>query len=154
MEFTEDNKKKFWSKVNKTETCWLWIGCVTVKGYGQVRRKSITYYTHQYSWFLAGNTIPEGHLIRHKCRNRHCCNPDHLETGTHQENSDDMKRDGTTSANKTIRKGQAHPMAKLTEQDILNIRTSDIGTMKLAEQYDLNYSHIWKIRTNKVWKHI
>jgi hypothetical protein len=65
-----------------------------------------------------------------------------------------MKRDGTTSANKTIRKGEAHSMAKLTEKDILDIRASNIGTMKLAEQYGVNYPYIWRIRTNQVWKHI
>jgi hypothetical protein len=154
MQFTEDDKKKFWLKVDKTETCWLWIGCITANGYGQVRRKGKRYYSHQYSWFLVGNMIPEGHLIRHKCRNRHCCNPEHLETGTPQQNSDDMKRDGTSSTNKTIRKGQEHSMAKLINQDILDIRASDLGTMKLAEKYGVGYSHIWKIRTMKSWNHI
>jgi hypothetical protein len=38
---------------------------------------------------LVGN-IPEGKLILHKCDNRTCCNPDHLFTGSHQDNLDDM----------------------------------------------------------------
>jgi hypothetical protein len=147
-------EEKFWSKVNKTDSCWLWTGCITQKGYGQVRRKEKTYYTHQYAWILSGNTIPEGHLMRHKCRSRNCCNPEHLETGTPQQNSDDMKRDGTSSANKTIKKGQAHSMAKLTEKDILDIRASDLGTMKLAEKYNVDYTHICRIKSRKLWKHI
>jgi hypothetical protein len=134
--------------------CWLWTGCLTNKGYGQVRRKQITYYTHQFSWLLAGNTIPEGHLIRHKCRSKNCCNPEHLETGTHQQNSDDMKRDGTSTANITIKRGQAHSMAKLTETDVLDIRASKEGTMSLAEKYGVRYTHIWKIRTRRSWEHI
>lgn len=150
-------EERFWNKVDKTSSetgCWLWRGYLTKTGYGQLTRSCITYYSHQYSWRLSGNTIPEGHLIRHKCRSRSCCNPDHLETGTHQQNSDDMKRDGTSSANKTPRKGQAHPMAKLTEKDVLDIRASEEGTMSLARKYGVIYTRIWSIRTRKSWKHI
>jgi len=148
-------EERFWSKVNKTESCWLWTGCITKAGYGQLSLNCKTHYSHQVAWLLFGNTIPEGHLIRHKCRNRNCCNPEHLETGTHQQNSNDMKRDGTSCANiNRDVKGEKHHKAKLTEKDILDIRASDIGTMRLAEKYNVGYTHICHIRARKIWKHI
>jgi len=147
----------FLSKIDMESSedgCWLWTGCLSKAGYGQFRRKQTTYYAHRQSWLLAGNTIPDGHLIRHKCRSRNCCNPEHLETGTPQDNSNDMKRDGTTSRPNIIRQGQAHSMAKLTEKDVLDIRASKEGTMNLAKKYCVGYTHIWSIRTRKSWTHI
>jgi hypothetical protein len=38
--------------------------------------------------------IPEGMVIRHKCNNPKCINPDHLEIGTHKENKGDMVNRG------------------------------------------------------------
>lgn len=31
-------EKRFWSKVHKTETCWLWSGKPTTTGYGTIKR--------------------------------------------------------------------------------------------------------------------
>jgi len=33
--------------------------------------------------------IEKGKVVRHLCNNRRCCNPDHLDIGTHQDNMDD-----------------------------------------------------------------
>lgn len=34
---------------------------------------------HRYTWLQAGNEIPEGFEIDHKCKNRACCNVEHLQ---------------------------------------------------------------------------
>ena len=34
--------------------------------------------------------IPDGMVVRHKCDNRECCNPFHLEIGTQAQNIQDM----------------------------------------------------------------
>lgn len=147
MELTEEQQKRFWEKVDKTESCWLWTrrcchghGCVTVNRKNQ--------YSHRVSWFLAGNTIPDGHVIRHKCRSRNCVNPDHLETGTYAENNADKIRDGSS------RPGEKHHNVKLTSAQVIEIRARTDKNIDLAKEFGVSYATISLIIQRRRWKHI
>ena len=145
MELTEKQKARFWAKVNKTDSCWLWTSSCFDFGYGQFSLNDKKYKAHRVSWLLAGNTIPEGHIIRHKCRSKNCVNPEHLETGTHAENNADMIRDGTSN------RGIKHPMCKLTEAQVREIRNSDKTGVELAEIYNVTIQTIYNIKNRKSW---
>ena len=148
----EEAREKFFSHVNKTETCWLWTACKDKAGYGWfgINKKNIR--SHQVSWLLAGNTIPEGHLIRHKCRNRHCVNPDHLETGTPKQNMNDKHRDGTFPD----QHGEKSNSHKLTEEQVRIIRTNpdNKSGYRFAKDYSVGEQTIYDIILRKTWKHI
>src|SRR6185312_4010301 len=83
---------RFWAKVEKTDTCWLWTAATNPKGYGQFfwkrgdSRYSYTRPAHIVSYELSVGPIPEGKELDHICRNRRCVNPSHLEPITHREN--------------------------------------------------------------------
>lgn len=81
-----DTEKRFLNKVNKTETCWLWIGCVLKNGYGQFSVNGKKCYAHRYSYELYIGKIPDGLVIDHLCRVRNCTNPEHLEPVTQRQN--------------------------------------------------------------------
>lgn len=73
--------------------CWEWNGTIANNGYGVFTAKHLgirSGLVHRYSYEYFKEPIPEGLLIRHKCDNPKCMNPDHLETGTYADNTRDM----------------------------------------------------------------
>lgn len=74
------------SKVNKTDTCWLWVRAKDKYGYGLVRQGNRTLGAHRVAYSLFKGELIEGMQIDHLCKVRECVNPDHLEQVTHQEN--------------------------------------------------------------------
>ena len=64
--------------------CWIWNGQVSNSGYGRVMEvqpdrstKMVSAQTASYHAFIG--TVPEGHLVKQRCGNRLCVNPEHLE---------------------------------------------------------------------------
>lgn len=82
-------QERFWSKVTKTDTCWLWAAASERNGYGAIREPGTgrMLYAHRlaYEWLVG--PIPEGLHIDHLCNVRRCVNPSHLEAVTQQENN-------------------------------------------------------------------
>ena len=76
---------RFWAKVQKTDTCWLWTAAINPKGYGQFKHGNMVY-AHRFSYEQAKGPIPKGLQIDHLCRVRHCVNPDHLEAVSRRTN--------------------------------------------------------------------
>jgi hypothetical protein len=83
-----DLTERFWVRVEKTDTCWLWTGRVETNGYGRLSVSSdvTPLWAHRYAYELHKGAIPEGLQIDHLCRVRHCVNPGHLEAVTLREN--------------------------------------------------------------------
>lgn len=89
---TEKQKNKFWNKVEKTESCWNYIGYKDCDGYG-IFHAGKNYRAHRFSALIAGKDITKP-IIRHLCHNPGCVNPDHLEAGTQHDNMHDMIQAG------------------------------------------------------------
>lgn len=78
-------EERFWAKVNKTDTCWLWTAA-KICGYGTFGIGGQNVYAHRYSYELLVGPIPTRLQIDHLCRVRHCVNPAHLDPVTQREN--------------------------------------------------------------------
>lgn len=78
--------RRFWSRVNKTESCWLWMRSLDDKGYGRFYNGKSMSFAHILSYELVIGSVPSGLELDHLCRNVACCNPEHLEPVTHREN--------------------------------------------------------------------
>jgi hypothetical protein len=86
---------RFWAKVNKTPTCWLWTASTTRRGgYGQINWNGRMQRANRVSWQIAYGDIPQGLQILHKCDVPACVRPDHLFLGTHLDNMNDARQKG------------------------------------------------------------
>lgn len=73
---------RFWSLVEKTDTCWNWNGNLTLGGYGCF----LGCLAYRIAYELCIGQIPRNKELDHLCRNRACVNPSHLESVSHQTN--------------------------------------------------------------------
>jgi hypothetical protein len=68
--------------VDVVSGCWLWREYRDPEGYGRVRFDGKRRFAHRVVYELLVGPIPDGLVIDHRCRVRHCVNPDHLEPVT------------------------------------------------------------------------
>jgi hypothetical protein len=105
---------------------------------------------HRVSYELLVGPIADGMFVCHKCDVPSCVNPDHLFVGTPRDNIQDMFRKGRD--NQPV--GEQHGMARLTEQQVLEILESDEKHDVLARRYNICRPQITTIKNRKSWKHL
>jgi len=74
------------TRIQKTESCWIWINKPNSGGYGIIYYKGSWHPAHRIIYMLLRGPIPEGLELDHLCKNRRCVNPDHLEPVTSRVN--------------------------------------------------------------------
>jgi len=144
--------ERFWQNVIKQESgCWLWVGTTIPRGYGQIGFKGKMLLAHRIAWELRYGEIPRGMCVCHHCDNPACVNPEHLFVGTHKDNEDDKWRKGRGC------RGSQHHNAKLTEAEVLSIRSErqiGLSLSTLANKYGVSRKLILLISQHKIWTHI
>lgn len=104
MENRDELIKQFFEKVDKTDSCWLWLGAKDRKGYGFFKGKR----AHRASYEMFNGPIAESLLVCHTCDNPPCVNPEHLWLGTNHENILDSTKKGRRAQQKVTHCPQDH----------------------------------------------
>lgn len=105
-----DDEARFKSYVSVIESgCWEWTGTRISSGYGQFSVRSKRVLAHRWAYAHYIGPIPEGLSLDHLCRNRACCNPQHVEPVTHRENVHRGKAPAAVNAARTHCK-HGHPL--------------------------------------------
>ncbi len=138
--------------LKQPDGCWEWQGHRLPRGYGQIRIGSVTdrsrrtLYVHRVMFEEVCGPIPEGHDVCHTCDNPPCCNPDHLFTGTRKENHADMIAKGRSAV------GEKNSQAKLTWEQIEEIRNDTRLHREIAADYGIVRQHVSTIKSGQAWK--
>jgi hypothetical protein len=144
--------ERFFEKVLKTESCWLWQGTLS-NGYGNFAINGGHILAHRYSWELVHGPVPDGLWVLHNCPggdDPRCCNPAHLWLGTNQDNIADMAKKGS-------RKGEKSAQAKFTNTDILEMRRlaqAGVSFAEIAVKFSTGRSYVKQIVRRERWSHI
>lgn len=84
-------EERFWAKVDRTDTCWLWTGAVGSKGYGAISVDGHLVKAHRFAYELLVGPIPVNLQLDHRVTcPKNCVNPDHLRLATNKQNCENL----------------------------------------------------------------
>jgi hypothetical protein len=150
---------RFWRKVDRTTTpdgCWTWTGCLfntkKVNRYGEFWFEGRPWLAHRVSWIISFGRIADDILVLHSCDNPPCVRPDHLFLGNNTDNAQDALLKGRL----WIPKGIAHGCAKLTEDQVWEIRRliqeGNLSLKTIGAMFGVTRSNVGYIKSGKLWK--
>lgn len=123
------------------DACWPWKRALAANGrpYFTLDGKKHLVYRLVRQLVTGEDSVLIG---RHKCDNPVCCNPAHIELGTHQENMDDMKG--------RERHGLPHHVVKA----IRRLLEAGRKQQEIADLYGISREAVSAIATNRVYQHV
>ena len=170
--------QRFWGKVDKSGTCWLWLSGKDKDGYGIFHVDGVKIKSHRFSFAETYGSVPAGILVCHRCDNPACVRPDHLFAGTQMDNMRDAASKGRTALGdrngsrthpesrcfgddnpsrrhpERMLRGEQKPDSKLKEADIVAIRQMGGSHQEIAERFGVSRRNISMIRAGETWKHV
>lgn len=165
---TEDQRKRFWSKVVKRDSgCWEWTGHIISRGYGQFSLHDKGYLAHRVAYALTFSTPDQSLYCCHRCDNPKCVNPHHIFLGTAQDNASDRvskgrqargERHGFVTKPESCPRGERCARSKYKEAVIRSIRdewaAGGVRYSDLAEKFGMSHSNVMKVINRKTWTHL
>lgn len=148
--------ERFFRKVDKTETCWIWRGNTNPNGYGAIQeggKGSKKILAHRLSYRLHKGDIPVGMVVMHSCDNPACVNPSHLSIGTYKDNTHDMIAKGRKRV--VAPKGVGNGKAKLNDDLVRYIKQNHKKShAALARELNVGTTTVRGVRSGRTWSHV
>jgi hypothetical protein len=156
---------RFWSKVEKTETCWIWTAATSTFGHGRFRVNRKSYSPHRLSYELFYGDFDQSLLVCHTCDNPRCVNPDHLFLGTYLDNNRDMfakgrgctgDKNGMRMHPEKLKMGEDNLQHKLTKDNakfiIISYYNKELKPKQLMDKFGICKATFWKLIHAETWK--
>lgn len=131
--------------------CLIWPFAMAQDGYGHIWVKGSNTHASRFLCKIAHGEPPSPKMeAAHECGNPACVNKRHLSWKTPVENAADRDRHGTNM------RGENHCFAKLSEPDVVRIRSmaGRVSQSRLAAEYGVSQSSIYLIQSGRNWKHV
>ena len=144
--------EQYESKVDRSggpDACHLWTASVNECGYGLFAHDGETLAARWAYKRYVGPLGPD-EVVRHTCDTPACNNRDHWLKGTQPQNI----MDAVSRGRQHRPRGEKNVKAKLTEDQVVAIRSSGLSGPKLARQYGVSVPTINSIKKRLTWKHL
>lgn len=131
--------------------CWICGLPVNSAGYPTTKANGKITTAHRYVYETTFGEIPKGLIVRHKCDEKRCINPAHLELGSYQDNVTDRVERGRSAV------GSKNGKAKLTEDQAKQIKgllKCDFTISELSRNFGVDRRTIRDIRDGVTWLHV
>lgn len=173
---TDGDAARFWKKVVHGDGCWLWSASKDRDGYGWFSIHGQSIAAHRAVWLLTRGELPVGAFVLHRCDVPACVRPDHLFLGDAKANAEDCvakgrkpvgDRNGSRTCPDRLVRGEAHPDAKLTDDQVREIRAlgapligrgrgkwPGLSWRDLACRFGVSDVMVKKITMRHNWRHV
>jgi len=135
---------------NPPNECAIWPLTLTTAGYGKVYYEGRTTVASRVALCLfTGVSIETALFALHgPCHNPACFNPMHLYWGSCKDNCMDQLRDGTRIHGENMKN------AKLNNEDVLAIYSSQCSGVEAARRFGVSKSTVSAIRSGRAWRRV
>lgn len=133
---------------NPPKDCVIWPFAKKESGHGRLAYQKQQVPAHRLALILYSGLEPDGLQALHgRCHDPACINPLHLRWGTQSENMLDRILDGTDN------RGDRHPLAKLTESQVLEIKSllGKESGRAIAQRFNVSPGTICNIKKGRSW---
>lgn len=130
--------------------CIEWTGSRYPTGYGSFWFEGRVQPAHRVAWLLAGKPLTKAEYVLHRCDNPPCVNVEHLFTGSHQDNMDDMAAKGRRASQPGALNANARLKASDVEQ-IVALR-GVASSRSVGSRFGISHRAVLNIWNGKAWR--